>query len=180
MFETIETNLQYLALDIPVTITQKPLEDLLKVPVIQFVQASRSSHPICNTLGNNCLIVPDYEAYILLVILSDKLYEVERPEHKFHLINSRIKNSMKFMFDKVDEIGELSVILSGNADFILPIIDYVTDRHWDFKHITIYISQEEGSEFFTRVRNLIRSNRLIENKQTLYHDFYDVYGDYSH
>ena len=90
------------------------------------------------------------------------------------------------MINKKDEFDELIVVIGGDESFILPIIDYVTDRYEDFEKISIYIDDTEKNikydvdEFMHVVRDYITNAWILKTKSELTHSYMQIYGNNKH
>lgn len=179
----IQTNLNYMGVEIPVSITQEHADIPKHVPLITFYRKGKYSmnyHLADMTNDSGAIIFPDEKMYRMKVMLSDKFYNGTAPDSMLETLNSRIKYHMGLILCNIPEIDELIIELTGDTDFILPIIDYITDRHKDFKRINIYVSENEDIDFCYRVRDLIEHSRILDVKEEIKILFAEIYGKNPH
>lgn len=180
MRQTIEETLHYMGVDIPVTITTEEPKILNHSPLIMFeknpdIQAMYQV--ILDDTG--CAILPDNHL-VMAIVLSSKFYNCTAGDEMLHSVNSRVKSHMKFLFDDVEEIDELVVVLSGNTQLLFPIIDYVSDRYEDFNKLTIYVPEDSDNDFFYGTRDIITNARILAAKKEASSAFYQIYGNHPH
>ena len=189
MENVIKTELDYMGVEIPVTI-QKLGDNLQmldpKIPLIWFMRNPVEKGSFKTLIDDcGCVILSD-EFDAITIAVSNKFYDRPFYEGLRHKTNAEIKNHVKMVFDKRNEFDELIVVICGDESFILPIIDYVTDRYEDFEKISIYIDDSDTDaeydvdEFMHVVRDYITNAWILKTKSELTHSYMQIYGNNKH
>lgn len=186
----IETELNYMGVDIPVTIQKlgNKLDTVdQEIPLIWFEKNPIKDNTF-NWLVNKtgCIVLSDDSNRVIRIELSDKFYDRTATNTMKCKVNSVVKTYLDITFSDVEEFKELIVIIGGDERFILPIIDYITDRYEDFERISIYVddTNEDADydvvESMCVVRDYVTYAWILKTKSELTHSYMQIYGNNKH